>query len=362
MRNPKEILVTTTSSVEGLSIKQYIKPISAHVVAGTNFFSDFFASFSDVFGGRSQTYQRQLSSIYTEAVETLKRSAYEVGANCILGLKVDLDEISGKGKSMFMITATGTAVIIESLSKSLPKVTLQEKLDLISSEKMIELRKRKKIIQSAMDRKLELNDSNWEFITETIVSEISNEILDIVSEIYNQMYEGKEKLYQQLLNYMMALPEDHRTGLLYDYLMNEKSNPISSVIFKLIKDLMIFEPNKLQQYMTDNNEDIKRKALELVVMDKLFYTKEDINTFENLIQTISKQYSKKGELSTQKKLLSSKEKDIWICQCNAKNGIDSKYCNNCNMDIYGFLADQTNPEDAIKKLTEDIEMIRINVA
>src|SRR5947207_764071 len=98
MTNPKDILVTTTSSIEGLSVKQYLKPISAHIVAGTNLFSDFLASFSDVFGGRSQTYQKQLASLYSEAIERLKVAAYEIGANCIIGLNVDMDEISGKGK------------------------------------------------------------------------------------------------------------------------------------------------------------------------------------------------------------------------------------------------------------------------
>ena len=56
MTNPKDILVVTISSVEGLKIKQYLKPITAHIVGGTNLFSDIFASFSDFFGGRSQTY------------------------------------------------------------------------------------------------------------------------------------------------------------------------------------------------------------------------------------------------------------------------------------------------------------------
>ena len=63
MRNTTEVLVTTTPFIEGRKVKKYLKPVSAHVVAGTNLFSDFFASFSDVFGGRSKTYQRQLSSI-----------------------------------------------------------------------------------------------------------------------------------------------------------------------------------------------------------------------------------------------------------------------------------------------------------
>jgi hypothetical protein len=44
------MLVTTTSAIEGLKIKKYLQPISAHVVAGTNLFSDIGASLSDIFG------------------------------------------------------------------------------------------------------------------------------------------------------------------------------------------------------------------------------------------------------------------------------------------------------------------------
>lgn len=362
MRNPKEILVTTTSSIEGLSIKQYIKPLSAHVVAGTNLFSDFFASFSDVFGGRSQSYQRQLSSIYKEAIEILKYSAYELGANCILGLKVDLDEISGKGKSMFMITATGTAVVIENLNKTPGKLNLQEKLEVIGFEKMIELRKRKNIVQLAIDKKLELDDSIWEFISENSVYEIADLILEKVSGVYNSLYEGTEKLYQQLLTYLLALPEDHRTALLYDFLMSDKSANFTTVTYKLIKDLMIFDSTKLQQYLLDSNEDNKMKALQIVINDKSFYTKEDIKIFENLIQIIESKYNKTGELSTRKKLLSSKEKEIWICECNAKNDIDSKLCSNCGKDIYGYSSRQINPERAIEKLQETIEIIKNNIS
>src|SRR5450759_2017729 len=184
MRNLNNILVTTTSTIDGMTIKQYIKPISAHVVAGTNFFSDFFASLSDAFGGRSQTYQRQLSSIYTESVEILKQSAYQIGANCILGLKVDLDEISGKGKSMFMITATGTAVIIENLSKGRNVEFSTEKLEALSIDKMTELRKREELIQQASDDQLELGDLTWEFLSQNRVIEISKHILAKIQSRY----------------------------------------------------------------------------------------------------------------------------------------------------------------------------------
>lgn len=117
MTNPKDILVVTTSSVEGLTVQRYLKPVSAHVVAGTNLFNDFLGSLTDIFGGRSQTYQKQLASLYDEAIERIKYAAYEIGANCVVGLKIDMDEISGKGKSMFMLTAVGTAIIIEKKDK-----------------------------------------------------------------------------------------------------------------------------------------------------------------------------------------------------------------------------------------------------
>ena len=51
MPAPKDILVVTTSSLDGIKIKKYIKPVSAHIVTGTNLFSDFMGGLSDVFGG-----------------------------------------------------------------------------------------------------------------------------------------------------------------------------------------------------------------------------------------------------------------------------------------------------------------------
>ena len=103
MANYKDILVVTTSSVEGFKVKKYLKPVSAHIVAGTNMFSDFFTSYSDVFGGRSETYQKQLTSLYNEAIDRVKYSAYELGANCIIGLKIDMDEISGKSLCLCLL-------------------------------------------------------------------------------------------------------------------------------------------------------------------------------------------------------------------------------------------------------------------
>mgnify|MGYP000373425860 CR=1 FL=1 len=87
---------------------------------GTNIFSDFAASFTDFFGGRSDSYRRKLEIIYGEASKALKQKALNLGANAnLLVSEVDFDEISGKDKSMFMVSVSGTACIIEMNNKEL---------------------------------------------------------------------------------------------------------------------------------------------------------------------------------------------------------------------------------------------------
>jgi uncharacterized protein YbjQ (UPF0145 family) len=108
----REIIVSTTNILDGYRVTKYLNLITTSVVLGTSIISDFFASLSDISGGRSNTYQNKLQDMYQIAIQQLKEEASKVSANCILGIKIDLDEISGKGMQMFMLNATGTAVEI----------------------------------------------------------------------------------------------------------------------------------------------------------------------------------------------------------------------------------------------------------
>ena len=109
------MIVTTTNSVDGHRIVRYFPPIVTNLVTGTGTFSDTAASFSDFFGGRSESYQRQLTEMYAQAVKDLEAMAEQVGANCAVGVTFDLGEISGKNKQMFMLNAVATPVLIEPL-------------------------------------------------------------------------------------------------------------------------------------------------------------------------------------------------------------------------------------------------------
>lgn len=107
------MIITTTNTVEKYTIEQYLGIVNANIVIGTNLFSDIAASLTDVFGGRSGTYQNKLNLIYNQVVKELESKARVLNADAILGLHIDFDEISGGGESMFMISASGTAVLLK---------------------------------------------------------------------------------------------------------------------------------------------------------------------------------------------------------------------------------------------------------
>jgi uncharacterized protein YbjQ (UPF0145 family) len=82
------VLVTTTSQLDGYKVNEYLGYISNHVVIRTNIFSDMAASFTDMFGGKSSSYQRKLNLLFDDAMNECKRAAQLKGANCILAYLV----------------------------------------------------------------------------------------------------------------------------------------------------------------------------------------------------------------------------------------------------------------------------------
>ncbi|MEI6506467.1 MAG: heavy metal-binding domain-containing protein, partial [Planctomycetota bacterium] len=102
--------IATTDVLHGWTILEYHGLVTSHVVAGTGFFADFAAGMTDFFGGRSETYQRQMAAIEEDALAALRQSAAARGANWVIGARIDFDQISGKGMQMFMVSAQGTAV------------------------------------------------------------------------------------------------------------------------------------------------------------------------------------------------------------------------------------------------------------
>jgi uncharacterized protein YbjQ (UPF0145 family) len=106
-----DILVTTTSVIEGRPVRQYLGIVTGEAIIGANIFRDMFATVRDIVGGRSATYEKGLAEARTVALEEMKQRAVALGANAVMA--VDLDyEVLGANNGMLMVSASGTAAVI----------------------------------------------------------------------------------------------------------------------------------------------------------------------------------------------------------------------------------------------------------
>jgi uncharacterized protein YbjQ (UPF0145 family) len=106
------MIITTTPNIEGRRILKYHGVVAGEAILGANIVKDWFAGISDIVGGRSGTYERELQRARTIALEELAERAKEMGGNAVVA--VDLDyEVLGQQNSMLMVSASGTAVTVE---------------------------------------------------------------------------------------------------------------------------------------------------------------------------------------------------------------------------------------------------------
>ncbi|HBK55821.1 MAG TPA: hypothetical protein DDZ76_06000 [Xanthomonadales bacterium] len=106
------MLITTTPGIDGRRITRYCGVVAGEAILGANLFKDLFAGIRDLVGGRSATYERELQKAREIALDELAQRAQALGANAVVG--VDLDyEVLGQGNGMLMVSASGTAVVIE---------------------------------------------------------------------------------------------------------------------------------------------------------------------------------------------------------------------------------------------------------
>lgn len=106
------MIVTTTNTIEGKKVTKYIGIVTGEAIIGANFVKDFFASITDIVGGRSGSYEKGLREAKDIALAELQENAQRMGANAVLAVDLDYETL-GQGGSMLMVSASGTAVVTE---------------------------------------------------------------------------------------------------------------------------------------------------------------------------------------------------------------------------------------------------------
>jgi uncharacterized protein YbjQ (UPF0145 family) len=106
------MLMTTTPTVEGKTITQYLGVVVGEAILGANIFKDLFAGIRDIVGGRSAAYEKELAKARKIAFGELQERAKELGANAVVGIDLDYETVGQQG-SMLMVSISGTAVVLK---------------------------------------------------------------------------------------------------------------------------------------------------------------------------------------------------------------------------------------------------------
>ena len=357
-----KFIITTTPTIEGHPIKAYLGAINVNVVIGTNFFSDFAASFTDVFGGNSGTYQRKMDAMYEGAQKELEKKAIRMGANAIVGFKADFDEISGKGKSMFMLSATGTACKIENNSDATESEAVVNFVD--SARLKLELDK--DVLMAKLDKIKDFSgvtEEDWAYMTDHPSKEAVKIILEkfyhgmVSSDNYYSNwvseYMGKLEMLLNLLDYNEAseivynlykeLPDGVRDSPEVTYYQN---------IGCLVRRCSLFSPASTIGLVSSS----PAKAADILDCDKPFYDSEDLRQMKDILAVFGN-LPDVGQISVGKNGMFSKEKELYVCQYGHKKEKENEFCGTCGENIKGLTRNHLKKIEQFKVRVETLERL-----
>ncbi len=103
-------MLTTTPDFPGREVREVLGVVGSECVMAINIFRDIMGSIRDIMGGRSGTHQEALADARETCLSELAEAAADLGANAVVGIDLDINEISGGGKGMVLLVASGTAV------------------------------------------------------------------------------------------------------------------------------------------------------------------------------------------------------------------------------------------------------------
>lgn len=324
-------IISTTHNIEGCPIKRYIDAICTNIVIGTNIFSDFAASFTDFFGGRSDSYKKKLEIIYNEASKELKQKALNLGANAIIGFKVDFDEISGKDKSMFMVSVSGTACIIDKNEDDTQEEKSHSHMALADLQKEIQ---RRYIVS-------QINNSSSVY-TEWVEFLLENPQVDIVESLIKR-YISLDVNYNEeevvtIKQIISAIPANSVTPIIYSYSEHKK-------IRDLINECHFFDAESIYKIIKEKTHD----GIDLLSATKDYYDATDLQWMKKILEYLDN-LPDTGRIETVKGGVFSKDTvEKFICENGHKNSTDQVFCEKCGVTIKGLYKNELNIIDSLKE-------------
>lgn len=336
---------STTSNFPGWKISRCRGVVCANVVVGTNILSDFAASLTDFFGGKSRSYGDKLEYIYREAMGDLRKKARKLGANAVIGTRVDFDEISGKDKSMFMVSVSGTACTVEVADGGGECLVRQERNVTWQADLDRELLKRE-IIAYVKENKRVLD--KWvEFMQENPIDELLEDLINIF--FMNRTYIDSP-VKDTAVTLLRAYGKERLVPVVYG--MADKDGEFDCAS-DLIHALDLFDPFRVLELCVKDHG----KGTRLLDAKADIYDEKDLSTMEGICE-LYESLPDTGRMEKVKTgVFSKKEEEKFICENGHENETYNEFCHKCGVNIKGLNRTEAALVDKFKRKTEALRAI-----
>lgn len=336
--------VTTSGSIDGWEIEEHLGVVACHVVAGTGFFSDLLAGFSDIFGGRSEAYQRQLTSLYDEAIARLMQKASERGGNWLVGLRVDLDQVTGKGKQMFMITGLGTVVRARSQSPG-GEAAKRSPMCVLAHDAAAQMQRVQAIEAHRNSTGIVPADvlAQW---TAARIAELAPAVLRSMAALLANPHHDETVRAEDLLRhaaFFLAMPQTEAVAALFDGIA--QAGGVAAAAAAIVAKCALGDLARASRLLDAADVDVRRAVLPTLTVLQPSYVREDLATIDRIVQRLELAFPLRAE-QVGKTGLFGRARAYWSCGCGAAVGHDQSACGVCGVDRQGFRRDAVKPGQA----------------
>lgn len=319
-----DILITTSDNFSSSDIEKQLGIVDSQIVVGANIFRDVFAGFRDLFGGETKGYKKDIDKMKKGAFSNIKAQANQRGANAVISVRIDLDEVSGGGKSMFMLNVYGSAVKLE--ESALESDQVNDTIDEITIED-VKYYKTRNHLQNriSQSKKVDINKiSKYSLWTEEKALEVLSNSPNPKRVIIDNLSEIPIQYIEKFLINKIHLPELHYWDSIYDNLSARNW----------------FNYDLINQLLREENHVKRFRGLKLCTITKDFYEKDEIAKLNSLGDFLATDFDTSVQTKKVDKMIGSKE--VYVCPyCLRETKIDSH--SECGKNKYG-LTSTTSPK------------------
>ena len=285
----------------------------------------------------------------------LREKAQDLGANFVLGTRIDFDEISGKGTQMFMVSAQGTAVKARRDSPEPPTTPFSESLPAEAVRKSYERLILKQECKGDIAR---VTPDKWPAIAEYQVLEAIRPVLQFIHSRPDLPFEispnpdvvaqRRQTIMRNAAEFFRALPPDVVREHFGQILETEPELEAETVEIILALDLL--DLAWIRRSLEHEDFRVRRVALRLLKGHQRTYRPEDRETLNAILELLPEAFPDKSKLVEKKGMFLKTAEQFWTCGCTTENRIENERCSNCSKDRRGLDISDYNLEAATSRV------------